>query len=459
MLSANSIALRRRKGSITILFLLIFTFAVSYAEAQDNSPYSRYGVGDLVPHSNIANRGMGGIIAGYNSRLNINFNNPASLSALQTDVDRLGKPVSGRVVFDVGIVAENRTIRSPQQINKFTSSYAGFSYLQLGIPLRKNWGMSFGIRPISRISYLILRKERLRDPVSGDAIDSAHTEFSGDGGAYLPNLSTGFRVGDFSLGGSMGYLFGNRKTSTKRALVNDTVHYYSSNHTTNSSFRGLFFELGAQYEIDLSKSTTARLGLTGNTKSEINGSQDIIRETFLRDGVSGDFTVDSVFNQKDVKGEIVYPSSYTAGFVIEHYKEKKAGWTVGADLVQTKWSKYRFFGASDAVKDNWQFRFGGELRPAPSLRSYFSQVTYRGGFTFGQDYVTAGGNMSQWSASFGMGLPMVRSNFSPFQYSVINLSLEYNKRGNDDNLLKENLFRISAGLNLSDLWFQKRKYD
>jgi hypothetical protein len=459
MLSANSIVLRRRKGSVKILFLFISVSIVSFAGAQDNSPYSRYGVGDLVPHSNIANRGMGGIISGYSSRLNINFNNPASLSALQTQVDRLGKPENGRVVFDVGVNVENRTIRSPQQINKFTSSYAGFSYIQLGIPLRKNWGMSFGLRPVSRVGYLILRKERLKDPISGDPIDSAHTEFSGDGGAYLPNISTGFRIGDLSMGASAGYLFGNRRTSTKRALVNDTVHYYSSNHTTHSSYRGLFFDLGAQYDIELSKSTTLRLGLNGNLKSEINGSQDIVRETFLRDASSGDFTVDSILNQNGVKGTVVYPSSYTAGFVIEHYREKKPGFTVGADFVQTKWSKYRFFGASDAVKDNWQFRLGGELRPVPSLRNYMSQVSYRAGLTFGQDYVNAGGDLSQWSASFGLGLPMVRSNFSPNQYSVINLSFEYNKRGNDDNLLKENIFRISAGLNLSDIWFQKRKYD
>jgi hypothetical protein len=45
------------------------------------------------------------------------------------------------------------------------------------------------------------------------------------------------------------------------------------------------------------------------------------------------------------------------------------------------------------------------------------------------------------------------------QYSVINISAEYIKRGNKDNLLRENLFRISVGFSLSDLWFTKRKYD
>jgi hypothetical protein len=459
MLSANSIAVRRRKGGISILFLFVTIIFTQISFAQDNSPYSRYGIGDIVPHSNVVNRAMGGIIAGYTSRFNVNFNNPASLAGLHTEVDRQGKSMYGRAIFDVGVNVENRSIRSPQRADKFTSSYAGFGYLQVGIPLKKNWGMSFGIRPISRVSYLILRKERLTDPVSGLPIDSAHTEYSGDGGAYLPNISTGIRIGDLSLGAGMGYLFGNRKVSTKRALVNDTVHYYSSNHTNRYSYGGLFFDFGAQYEISINKNTTLRLGASGNLKSDIKGNEDITRETFLRDLNSGDFTLDSVFTQNGKDGKLIYPSSYTAGFVLEYYRSQGGGWTVGADLVQTKWDKYRFFGNTDAVKNTTLLRLGGELRPKPALRSYFSTVAYRGGLSLGSDYITAGGDLSQWTASFGMGLPMVRPGYSPNQFSIINLSFEYNKRGDNSNLLKENTFRISAGLSLSDLWFYKKKYD
>jgi len=44
------------------------------------------------------------------------------------------------------------------------------------------------------------------------------------------------------------------------------------------------------------------------------------------------------------------------------------------------------------------------------------------------------------------------------QFTTINIALEYIKRGNNSNIVKENLFRVSVGLNLSDLWFGKRKY-
>ena len=55
--------------------------ACSFLPAQDNSPNSRYGLGDLTPGTNIINRGMGSFSAGYSDPLSINFNNPASYSA------------------------------------------------------------------------------------------------------------------------------------------------------------------------------------------------------------------------------------------------------------------------------------------------------------------------------------------------------------------------------------------
>ena len=65
----------------------------------------------------------------------------------------------------------------------------------------------------------------------------------------------------------------------------------------------------------------------------------------------------------------------------------------------------------------------------------------------------------QFGASFGLGLPLRQSRQAHNQVTFINLALEYGKRGNKDNLLRENLFRVSLGLSLSDFWFVKRKYD
>lgn len=95
--------------------------------AQDNSPYSRYGLGDLHPNSNILNRGMGGISAAYADALSVNFVNPASYASFKTFLEeRSKKSVSGRVILDVGLNFDNRTLREPNNPEKFTSPNAYF---------------------------------------------------------------------------------------------------------------------------------------------------------------------------------------------------------------------------------------------------------------------------------------------------------------------------------------------
>jgi len=99
------------------------------------------------------------------------------------------------------------------------------------------------------------------------------------------------------------------------------------------------------------------------------------------------------------------------------------------------------------------------VRPEPK-KNYFSNVAYRAGFVIGQDYIQVENKLPLWGLSFGMGLPLANYNqLARAQASIINLSLEYTKRGNNKNLLKDNFFRISVGLSLSDLWFIKRKYE
>jgi hypothetical protein len=173
--------------------------------------------------------------------------------------------------------------------------------------------------------------------------------------------------------------------------------------------------------------------------------------------------LDSVYEQKDIKGEITYPSGYGLGFVLEkkpdQQNNKYATWLLGVDFVQNNWDQYRFYGASDLVSNNWELRVGGQIRPEPK-RNYFSNVAYRAGLFIGQDYINVGNDLPLSGLSFGLGLPLANYNqLARTQASIINVSIEYIKRGNNDNLLKENLFRVSVGLSLSDLWFVKRKYE
>jgi hypothetical protein len=351
-------------------------------------------------------------------------------------------------------------LQDPAKLSRFVASNALFSYVQVGVPIKTNWGLSFGLRPVSRISYKINSYERLTDPNTQLPIDSALTQYSGDGGAYLASIGTGFKIGKLSLGVNGGYLFGKKDYKTTRTFINDTVEYQSANFETNTGFGNLYFDAGAQYYIQLNKEVSLTLGVYGNLGQKLNATKDIIRESYIIDATLGLTRLDSIYEQKNIRGKILYPASYTAGFVVEKSpKDKKGGWLFGVDYMHQNWNDYRFYGQPDSVQDNWQLRIGAQMRPAQK-KNYFSYVAYRAGFYIGPDYIHVKDKLPQWGLSFGLGLPVANYNrLSPGQATMINLALEYGRRGNSNNLLRENLFRVSVGFSLSDLWFAKRKYE
>jgi hypothetical protein len=454
-------------GVFRLAFIVLFLALSVPVLAQDNSPYSRYGLGDIVPSTNIIGRGMGGISAAYNDFLSINYSNPASYGSFQTVKEATSKKILyGRAMLDVGMNFESRTLREPNNINKFTASNALFSHVQVAVPLKPNWGLSFGLRPVTRISYKIDSHERLVDPNTGQSIDTAVTSYQGDGGLYLASIGTGFKfnTGKYSsiaFGINGGYMFGKKDISTRRSIFNDSIIYNSGNFQTSTSYGNLYATVGVQLQTRLKENLYLSLGAFGNMKQNLNASQDIKRETYYFDESLGNVRLDSVSDQKNIKGKVVYPSSFTVGFVLEKTVTlQKAGWLVGVDFTQTNWDDYRFYGQPDAtVQSNWQVKFGAQLRPVPK-NNYFSNAAYRFGFFTGNDYIKVGNKLPLLGATLGMGLPLKNWNrLSPGEAKVINLALEYIKRGNNDNLLKENLFRVSVSFALSDFWFAKKKYE
>ena len=448
-------ATTKRKLWFSFLFLsLVFSL-----EAQENSPYSRYGLGDFVPNQSVLNRGMGGIGAGYvdydkrydlkdqyPKSQDVNFLNPASYSKLRI------------TSFNLGFEIDSRTLRSPAQANKFTASSAIISYLQLGIPLsrKRQIGLNLGLRPLSRINYKIQTTEKYSYSDPSIPADSINNLFEGTGGTYEAFAGIGKAFKNFSAGVNVGYYFGTKDYSTRKTFLNDTVQYYKSNYETKTHFGGFLINAGIQYQANLTKKTKLIVGAYGNLRQTFNGRQDIIRETFSYDASGGVYSIDTVEAKKDVEGKIEYPSNIGVGFTLERQDK----WLIGADFSTTSWSGYSFFGEKDLVRNSWSIRVGGQFVPdAFNPKGYWNHVAYRAGFNFGPDYIKVDGkNLNQLGISLGAGLP-VRKNPYTNQFTYINLGFEYGKRGNNTNLLRENMFRISVGFTLSDLWFIKKKYN
>jgi len=451
------------------LFLTAFCIPVF---AQDNSPYSRYGLGDLVPNTNVNSRAMGGVSAGYVDYFSINYSNPAAFANFQARRQVSSKKLeSGRAIFDAGVQIDSRTLREPNSVGRFNASNMLFSHIMVGVPLRPNWGLSFGLRPVSRISYKISRFARLTDPNTGLPIDSSHTLNEGDGGTYLVSAGTGYKI-RFSdrhflnLGISGGYMFGKKDYSNRLSILNDSISYNAGNFQTKTTFGNIHVDLGLQYTAILKRTDKQEIALTlgafGNTQQKLNASQDVIRETYVYDETTGYVRLDSAYEQRDIKGKIIYPKNITAGFVLEKNStdRSKPSWLIGVDVVQQQWADYRFYGEKDpTLRNKKELRVGGQIRPV-FKNNYFSNVTYRAGFFVGTDYIQVDKKLPLFGVTAGFDLPVRKfSRQAMYQETKVNISLEYIRRGNNDNLLKENMFRISAGFALSDLWFIKRKFD
>ena len=427
------------------------------AKAQENSPYSRYGLGDLTPNHNVFTRGMGGISAAIAEPNVINFTNPASLS------------VMGNTIFDVGTEIDYRILKSSNPARKFTSANTYVSYLQLAFPLstRKmlkkgmTWGMSLGLKPVSKINYKIEKNERL------SGIDSLNTIYEGNGGVNQLHLGTGIRYKNFSIGINAGYMFGSKDYSTKLTFIPDssTTFYYRSNSENKTTFGGFFINGGIQYDLTLAKDAkdnvtkSLRLGVYGNLQQNLRANNDLIREIIIYDNNGNQYQLDSVYAEKDVKGTIKFPAMIAAGAVYED-----AHWMLGADFEYGNWAGYRFYGQTDAVQNNWTIRVGTQYYPAKigtPVKKYFNFVKYRAGFYYGSDYIKSTVNRPEYGFTVGAGMPLTSLKRISYagEYVVLNTGLEFGSRGNKQTNLRENLVRFSIGVSMNARWFQKPKYN
>jgi hypothetical protein len=437
-------------------FLPLLFVAIGFqtvALAQENSPYSRYGLGDLSPNHNIFTRGMGGISAAVTDYQSINFVNPAALANIPN------------TIFDVGSEIDIRTLKNINPVKKFKSANTIFSYLQLGFPLttekmRKkqiSWGMSFGLRPITKVNYKIGNFSR--------EVDSIYTLQEGTGGVNQVFVGTGIKIKNLSFGINAGYMFGNKNYSRRREFINDTVTYAKANLEDKATFGGIVLTGGVQYDIVLNKDKKKevpkilRLGAYGNLQQNLKVKRDVIRETFAFDANAGSFRIDSVYEEKDVKGTIKFPATVGAGFT---YQDEH--WLYGADFEFSNWANYRYYGQTDAVQNNWVARAGVQYYPAKAntpVKKYFNFVRYRAGLFYGPDYIKTNSKRSEYGLTIGAGMPLTSLRYINYsgEFVMLNTALEIGGRGDKKSNVRENMVRFSIGVSMNARWFAKRKYN
>lgn len=430
----------------TGVFLISFgTICLSLSGfSQVNSPYSRFGVGDIYTARNVVSKGMGGLSSAMRDFQSVNFINPASYTGLSF------------VTFDVGIEGEFRRLIDQEKIDRYQSSNLIVNYMALGVPLAKDkkgatkWGMSFGLRPFSRVRY------NIESPWRQEGIDSVRDNFRGNGGLYRGFLGMGYRIGNLSLGLNAGYIFGQKENSTYRSFINDSVFYYTASINQRTSITQFSVDGGIQYEIKTGKKSLLRLGANGYLGGDAKAERERVAQTIYFNSYGEPDSIDVVMRDK-AEGVYTLPAGYSVGIMFEKINNMQ----FGVEYETSKWSDLTNFGVPSQLGDIEMYRVGGQWIPdVTSNRNYWKQVMYRAGFFTGKDYVVVDGHqLPVFGITFGGGFPIKRFNNYSTQFNTVNFSFEYGRRGNNLSPYFERYFKVNLGLALSDIWFIKRQYD
>ena len=125
---------------ITIIIGLILSLMI-IAQNNTNSPYTRYGYGQLEDDCFSRSQAMGSTSIGLRTKNSINPNNPASYSSLD----------STSFIFEMGVSGLLSNFRSAGTQN--TSFTGNLDYIALQSPITKWMGLSAGLIPYSYVGY------------------------------------------------------------------------------------------------------------------------------------------------------------------------------------------------------------------------------------------------------------------------------------------------------------------
>lgn len=416
--------------------LIVLGFSNSFAQNITKSPYSLIGIGDIHFLGTSQQQSMGQIGQGIRKSAEINALNPASFSGLKYTV------IDGALFYSTGKLEKG----------KFSSDVdnASFSYFMFGIPLhtRLGWGLVFGLTPYSAIGYNVASVNQYNDFV-------ATTQVIGSGGLSRFHLGSGIKLAkNLSLGVNMSYLFG-QTTVLQNFIVPQQYNKMNLAESRNRIINGVQWQVGTQYHKDFELGTrkdkyTFVAGATYTANAKLSARE----EYFMRSTGIGQTTgvLDTIQYNESNKGFIELPYALSGGLSFE----KKEKWFLGSDLTFTNWTSYNAFGFNDSLKNSMSISIGGSFIPkATDYKHYYNRIEYRLGVKYDNGNVfLAGKKIATRGVAAGFGLPLGKSK------TRLNLSIEYYVRGTLENsLIREDYFRFTLGVNFSDKWFQRYKYD
>ena len=418
----------------------------------DNSPYSRFGLGDLAEPNHVPISIMGNLTAAYHDKYNTNIQNPASLPYLQA------------ASFEVGLNAKYS--RLSEGVVQFNGWSGNLSYFSLAFPLsnpindlldrverKYQLGMAFSVNPYTTVGYDILTNG------AEDGVGNFERNYIGAGGTYTAMWGTGVKVKGFSGGLNLGYLFG--KIGTNRTIrFYELTAPFNNFERINTHITGFVYNLGLQYNFVLNKNELVdnpslpkkevTVGLYGNPSTNFNTSTDELFLT-IREVVSA-LPTDTIVNQVDVAGEGKLPGKLGIGVM---YKKGEI-WGIGANFETQNWSVFETSGNTPDLVNSFKASLGGFISPNPTAFNYLKRIQYKAGIFYTKEpFVVLGEEVASYGITAGFGLPFVNAR----KVSNANIGVSLGQRG-INSAIEEEFLKLSFGFTFNSTdWFLKRKYN
>ena len=413
--------------------MLVLCATVMFAQSGTNSPYTRYGYGNLSDQSFGNSKAMGGLSYGLRDGFQINASNPASYTA----VDSL------TFLFDAGLSLQNANFKEGTvQTNAKNSTV---DYIAMQFRLFEGMGFSAGFLPYSTVGYNMSQTYDLGTDALGNPIQ-VNDIYNGTGGLQQVYVGLGYKVfKNLSVGVNFSYLFGEISHSITTTFNNSNA--FSSVRTDMIDVSDYKLDLGLQYTQAFGEKHSVNLGAVYSLGHDLNSNGYKYTATY-----STNNTIPQSQSVDTLKNAFSLPHTFGVGFTYVYDKRL----TVGLDYTQQKWADINFFNKQGAFTNRSKLSFGAEFVPQRNSKNYFNKIRYRLGAYYSDPYakVNEYEGAREYGASFGFGFPIFRSN------SILNISGQYiNVKPKIAGMLEENYLKINIGLTFNERWFMKWKVD
>ena len=431
--------------SLIFLSVLCLTHTV-HTQVNTYSPYSRYGLGELVRAGFGPSNALGGSATGLRIPNQINYLNPASY----TSQDTLS------FLFDVGVQGINTEfVTTELSDERFTFN---MNHLAISFPVTKWLYSSFGLMPYSNVGYDITENA----PISGSD-KLANYRYEGTGGLNTFYFGNSVRLGNHvALGFNLAYLFGIIEYQSIGSILNSDSTSMSgalnTSYLEELEIRDFLFNSGIQIFGTIAEKHRLVLGATFEPENNIRVFHSFEHAKLNPISIIGsDGEKDTLSLVSEEVEQLSLPMNYSIGLSY-HFDQK---FLVTSEFSQRDWSKYSFLDRGDKLNKNTSVRFGFQYTPnaqtirRSSLGSYIERTNFRVGGYFTDTYLQFDDiQIQDFGISFGLGLPFGNTK------SKLHLTYQYGKKGTtNNNLIQENYGIFTVGVSLYDLWFYKPKFD